>query len=487
MKRASSIFLVVMLLISSVAVSFAQDQVGIYLDGTAVTFTQDSGFPYIDENSRTQVPLRMTMETAGYIVTWDGEQRIASVSDGAGTQVHVKIGDDYITKEVTEGDRTEVSRIKNDTFSRVINGRTFLPIRVVLEAFGSVVTWDGYGRNVFIDSTGGPDAGGHTGSVMNAEEIYAQFSPSVFYIEMYDSYGDFMGTGSGFFISADGVALTNYHVVEYASYASVVTVDGGVYDVAGLMDYDVEFDLAKLKVDGKGFRPIPIKQSPVVAGGGAAYAIGSPLGLQNTISEGIISNPYRTLDGVGYYQVTTPISGGSSGGPLFNKYGEVIGITTAMVEGGQNLNLAIPIDNVRALTGTRVTPLSDVAPPYDYDDDFDYSVYDMPGYYTGYYPAPDFGYALSVPEYDFFESYMGMSAYYRVSDVERNTEVEDYLDTYVQLVELLGFEYGGSFDDEYGNLVLFFSEEYSGLTLYLSLYDHVYGGPCYRIMVLWDY
>jgi hypothetical protein len=182
------------------------------------------------------------------------------------------------------------------------------------------------------------------GSELTAEQVYAKCSPAVFYIEVYDKTGTITGTGSGFFIDSNGTAVTNYHVVKESSSAKITVSDTKkVYDVLGVYDYNPDYDWAILKIGGSGFSYLSIGSEDSVVGGAAVYAIGSPLGLQNTITAGLISNAARTEDGVSYIQTSTAISHGSSGGALINKFGKVIGITTGGYGDGQNLNLAIPV------------------------------------------------------------------------------------------------------------------------------------------------
>ena len=193
---------------------------------------------------------------------------------------------------------------------------------------------------------------------LTPEQIYAQCSPAVFYIEIYDETGWCTKTGSGFFIRSDGVAVTNYHVISGAASASITVSDtGAVYKVAGVYDYSVEEDWAVLQIEGSGFKTLEIGDPNYDVGGATVYAIGSPLGLQNTISAGIISNPARRDGAVVYIQTNAAISHGSSGGALLNKYGQVIGITSATYADGQNLNLAIPMTYLANMNLSAYTPL----------------------------------------------------------------------------------------------------------------------------------
>ena len=177
-----------------------------------------------------------------------------------------------------------------------------------------------------------------------SEEIYKKCSPAVFYIEVYDADGRAFATGSGFFIDADGTAVTNYHVIEGAYFARIRRSDNrNIYDVEGVYDYSEEEDWAVIKIEGKDFPYLEIEKNEKVSGGQTVYAIGSPLGFENTISEGLVSNPDLTLWGEKVIQISVPISHGSSGGALINKKGNVIGITSGGFDEGQNVNYARPI------------------------------------------------------------------------------------------------------------------------------------------------
>ena len=193
---------------------------------------------------------------------------------------------------------------------------------------------------------------------LTPEQIYARCAPAVFYVEIYDEWGWCIKTGSGFFLTEDGLAITNYHVISGADSASITVSDTGeVYPVAGVYDYSAAEDWAVLQIDGSGFQTLEIGDPGYDVGGATVYAIGSPLGLQNTISAGIISNPARVDGGMTYIQMSAAISPGSSGGALLNKYGQVIGITSATYTSGQNLNLSIPLTYLEDMDISSYVPL----------------------------------------------------------------------------------------------------------------------------------
>jgi Trypsin-like peptidase domain len=204
------------------------------------------------------------------------------------------------------------------------------------------------------------------------------------------SDGKTINQGSGFFLNPTGRLVTNYHVIEDASSAIVKTSDGGFYEVNGTLAVDEEHDLAILKVAGSNFEYVSLGDSDAVSIGDKVYAVGSPLGLETTVSDGIVSS-IRELNEVRLIQTTAPISHGSSGGPLLNLRGQVIGVTTLQMEGGQNLNFAVPSKFIRPLLlSEKVTPFAPTPAPESpqasgaknarpkVDDDFS----DLPEFWT---------------------------------------------------------------------------------------------------------
>ncbi len=188
--------------------------------------------------------------------------------------------------------------------------------------------------------------------------LYEQCKKAVFFIISADKQG--VGQGSGFFITSDGIAVTNYHVYsgDYWSMAKVYTEDGNSYNIDKVIASDKEKDYMIFKVSNNGHTFPTVKlastQSKI---GEKAFAIGNPEGLTQTLSEGIIS-AYRTWDGVPddfLIQTTVGITHGSSGGALFNMKGEVIGITSAGFDdvASANLNFAINTLKISALNKYR--------------------------------------------------------------------------------------------------------------------------------------
>jgi S1-C subfamily serine protease len=163
------------------------------------------------------------------------------------------------------------------------------------------------------------------------------------------------GTGSGFILSADGQIVTNAHVVDKATQVTVTLKDGRTLP-GKVMGRDPVTDLAVVKVSGSGLPTVQIGDSNNLAAGEWAIAIGNPLGLDNSVTLGIISATGRSSSEVGipdkrvrYIQADVAINPGNSGGPLLNAQGEVIGINTAIRADAQGLGFAIPMQTAQRI------------------------------------------------------------------------------------------------------------------------------------------
>ena len=172
-------------------------------------------------------------------------------------------------------------------------------------------------------------------------EALARLAKSVVMIGVYDRNGNFTGTGSGIAISKDGYILTNLHVVSDGQlYAVRLENDEQVYPSYQIVKYHTQFNLAVIKID-RYLDPLRIYDGRnELVRGQKIIAIGSPMGMFNSVSDGIISG-FRKSENQEYIQFTAAVSDGSCGGALLNTYGEVIGINTAHVIKGENINLAV--------------------------------------------------------------------------------------------------------------------------------------------------
>jgi tetratricopeptide (TPR) repeat protein len=181
--------------------------------------------------------------------------------------------------------------------------------------------------------------------------IIKRIDPSIVVILTYDKEGKILAQGSGFFISHNGDIITNRHVLKGASRAEVKTAQGKVYPVTRIVAEDKEGDLIRILADipVKDVKPLSLSSSiPEV--GERIIVIGNPFGLERTVTDGIVS-AVREISAFGkIIQITASISSGSSGSPVLNMKGEVIGVATFQIVEGQNLNFAIPGERVAKLT-----------------------------------------------------------------------------------------------------------------------------------------
>jgi tetratricopeptide (TPR) repeat protein len=180
-------------------------------------------------------------------------------------------------------------------------------------------------------------------------QLVRQIKPSAVAIETFDRTGKTLSRGSGFFIANDQI-ITNRHVIEKSNRVEIHLSNGKKYQANGILAIDGEGDLAILKVNipYEFARPLPIIQTNPEEGE-SIVVIGNPYGLEGSVSNGIVS-AVREIPGYGkIIQITAPISPGSSGSPVVNMRGQVIGVATLQAEEGQSLNFAVPSERISQL------------------------------------------------------------------------------------------------------------------------------------------
>lgn len=171
------------------------------------------------------------------------------------------------------------------------------------------------------------------------------------------------GLGSGFFINEDGYLITNFHVIEGETEISVEVyhqrdgeLDRETYKQVKIIAINKFHDLALLQIEDKGapkFKSVTLGSSDALSVGDGVFAIGSPLGLERTVTQGILSTKTRQLEGELYLQTSAQINPGNSGGPLFNLAGEVVGVTNMKITFGEGLGFAIPVELVKSFLDHR--------------------------------------------------------------------------------------------------------------------------------------
>ncbi len=267
-----------------------------------------------------------------------------------------------------------------------------------------------------------------TGSKLSPSQIYQQCSPAVVYIEVYDEDGECLATGSGFFINNKGKLVTNYHVIAGASSAKVFFPnDDTGYDVKYICGFNAVKDIAILQTDCSNTAYLYTGDSDDITHGQVVYAIGSPMGYENTISDGIISNISHKDNSVSEIQTTAAISSGSSGSPLINEYGEAVGIIYASDDSGQNLNFALPINLVNTIKPIQIT--------LDGLDSYISKFYNIGkiSSYTTCSDVPDFGAMFAAKPLDSWHEFDEYDYYYYDYD-------------YVETMDAVGFSSSDAVD-----------------------------------------
>jgi serine protease Do len=180
--------------------------------------------------------------------------------------------------------------------------------------------------------------------------------------------------GSGFIISEDGLVVTNVHVVEGERDIQLTVylddAEGGArkqqIENVEIVAMNPFLDLALLRIpdaESLQLRAVKFAAADSLARSQKVFAVGTPRGFERTVSEGIISDPYRSFEGQCYIQTTTPINPGNSGGALFNEAGEVVGVTNMKILQSEGLNFAIPLDQVKFFLDRREAFLFDESQP----------------------------------------------------------------------------------------------------------------------------
>ena len=276
------------------------------------------------------------------ISLWENDQTMPSMENIIAIADIFGVSTDALLKENTESE-TEEKVEETTKAKKPLKKKLFIFLLAVL-----ILAIVGFLVFVIVDK--------FSSRKLSAEEIFNSIAPCTVEI---NALGDtFESTGTGSFIDNDGTVVTNYHVIESCHTINIKTQDGATYKVESVLGFDKDRDLAIIKTNCTNSVPVELNINKVKTGE-KVYTLGSSLGLTGTFSEGIISSASREIEGLKFIQTTAPISSGNSGGPLVDKYGKVIGITTGAFTEGQNLNLAIPASAINKISKEKVYSVND--------------------------------------------------------------------------------------------------------------------------------
>jgi len=286
-------------------------------------------------NGRTMVPIRFVSENLGAEVNWDSNTKTVTITMDSIT---------YLNNQISNLEN-KVSTLESEKTGLTINNGVLQEKVTQLEKDKADLTSQISVLQQKIEEL----QKGCSGNT--ATQIAAQNDQFIVYIENKDYTNTAKSSGSGFIATTDGKVVTNYHVIEEASSVTVKLNDGRVFTLNGVVNYDADRDIAVLQLPLYNIQAISLGDSNKITNGEDVVAIGNPLGLENSVTTGIISATSRILDNENWIQFSAPVSPGSSGGPIFNSKGEAIGVVTwgfvgVSVEG---LNFAVPINDVKTL------------------------------------------------------------------------------------------------------------------------------------------
>ena len=201
-------------------------------------------------------------------------------------------------------------------------------------------------------------------SAEDTPAMLARVTPAVVTIHVHRSQGDTQG--SGFIVDPEGIVVTVHHVIAGATRAHVVLPNGAHLEVDGVLAADRRHDVALLRVSApRDLQTVMLGDSDAMRRGDRVYVLGSPQGLELTATDGIVSAPVRqSPSGRASLQITAPIFGGSSGGPVLSAQGEAIGIARSFHRDAQSLTFATPINVVKSLLAAK-SPVALPFPPVD--------------------------------------------------------------------------------------------------------------------------
>ncbi|WP_171056168.1 stalk domain-containing protein [Paenibacillus sinopodophylli] len=322
---------------ASVSTQAAQ-QVQVIVDGKKLSL---SAAAYA-EAGVTYVPMRDIFTALGASVTWESKTQTIIGRKGS-LSISLQVG----KKTAVINGKT----VKLDAPAVVRKGATFVPARFIAESLNATVKWDKASSAVRITSQEAAENADYEEwleeqknlPTLTSKEIVDKFDESVVLISTNRAQG------SGVVIGKN-LILTNHHVIVDATSATAMTIDGEQLAITGVVSYDEDADLAIVKTSkSMDIDPVTLGYGLNSYKGGKVVAIGSPLGLQNTVSDGLISN-ITYQNGIRYIQTSAPIDHGSSGGALFNEFGDLVGITTLGYSGtSADLNFAVSVIHAASL------------------------------------------------------------------------------------------------------------------------------------------
>jgi S1-C subfamily serine protease len=302
-----------------------------YVDGVPVSLD----VPPQIINGRTLVPIRFVSENLGAEVNWDSDTKTVTITMDSIT---------YLNNQISNLEN-KVSTLESEKTGLTIDNAVLQEKVTQLEKDKA----DFISQIIVLQQKIEELQKGSSGNT--ATQIATQNNQFIVYIENKDYTNTSKSSGSGFITTTDGKVVTNYHVIKDASTVTVKLNDGRVFTLNGVVNYDEARDIAVLQLPLYNVQSVTLGDSNKISNGDDIVVIGNPLGLENSVTTGVISATSRVISNQIWIQFSAPVSPGSSGGPVFNSKGEVVGVVTSKIveEGVEGINFAVPINDVKLL------------------------------------------------------------------------------------------------------------------------------------------
>ncbi len=342
MKKFFSLFLVVLLILvfcipgtsgesNKVLVNMQIGNKTAYVDGVPVSLD----VPPQIINGRTLVPIRFVSENLGAEVGWDSNTKTVTITMDSITYLNNQISNLENKVSTLESEETDLkinNGVLQEKVTQLEKDKAELTSQISVLQQKIEELQKGISENT-------------------ATQIATQNNQFIVYIENKDYTNTSKSRGSGFIASTGGKVITNYHVIKDASTVTVKLNDGRVFTLNGVVNYDEARDIAVLQLPLYNIQSVTLGDSNKIANGNDIVVIGNPLGLENSVTTGVISAVSRVISNQIWIQFSAPVSPGSSGGPIFNSKGEVVGVVTSKIveEGVEGINFAVPINDVKLL------------------------------------------------------------------------------------------------------------------------------------------
>ncbi|CAH1189993.1 hypothetical protein PAECIP111893_00077 [Paenibacillus plantiphilus] len=354
MRKLSMLFvLVAAFFVGTTSAYAAEPLFKVYVDGHLAASNA------LVKNGSTIVPFRSILAKLNFYIEYDARAKIVKASKDS-TEIIFTVGS---KRAVLNGKSVPLTAAPE-----VINNSTYIPLRFVSESMNYNIEFDQPTKAIYIDSKEttsseysplvtpapapepapkpvetAPVNTAPTSTELSTKAITELNDSKVVIVNTDTSQGSAVSLGEGVFI-------TNYHVIEDAKAVSITDIDGNTHDIAGYISLDEKRDLALIKTKKRiTMGSVAIGTPGDLKKGDKVVAIGSPLGQQNTVSQGVISN-IGVIDGVNTLQISVPIDHGSSGGGLFDTQGKLVGITSSGIDSSiADLNFAVSISEARSM------------------------------------------------------------------------------------------------------------------------------------------